>query len=145
MAFIQDLLKKENLADCNSVNIPIKPGSVIKMNKTDNYEEIELMAYQYLIGKVIYLSFSIRPDIAFAVGQLSKQNADPRVDYLKVAKQVLCYLKGTMYLEITYRANENKSPLYGLVGYADSNYAGNSKDCNSVIGHFFFVNGAIVS
>ena len=93
----------------------------------------------------MYLSCGTRPDIAFAVGQLSKRNADPRVGHLKAAKRVLRYLKGTMHLGITYGAGEDKTPPYGLVGYADSNYAGDPEDCKSVMGHCFFVNGAVVS
>lgn len=36
-------------------------------------------------------------------------------------------------------------PLYGLVGYVDSNFAGNPENRKSVIGYCFFLNGAIVS
>lgn len=32
-AFIRNLLKEKNLADCNSVNIPMKAGSVIEINE----------------------------------------------------------------------------------------------------------------
>lgn len=116
-AFIRDLLEKKNLADYNSVNILIKAGSVIEMKEVDNYKETNLKAYQLLIWKLMYLSCGIRPDIAFAMGQFSKRNADPRVGHLKAVKQVLRYLKGMMHLRITYRVNKNNTPLYGLVGY----------------------------
>ena len=36
-------------------------------------------------------------------------------------------------------------PPYGLAGYADSNFAGDPEDRKSVMGHCFFLNGAIVS
>lgn len=35
-AFIRNLVKEENLIDCNSVNIPIRTDSMIKINKVDN-------------------------------------------------------------------------------------------------------------
>lgn len=62
------------------------------------------------------------------------------------AKQVLQYLKGTMNLGITYGRDaaghiETYKP-YGLVGYADSNYAGNPKDRKSVLGYCFYLNGS---
>ena len=50
-----------------------------------------------------------------------------------------------MHLGITYEANEAKISPYGLVGYVDSNYAGNPEDCKSVMEHCFFINGAVVS
>lgn len=35
--------------------------------------------------------------------------------------------------------------LYGLIGFVDSNFAGDSKDRKSVIGHCSFLNGVVVS
>lgn len=143
--FIRDLLEEENLTDCNAVNIPMKVGSFIEMLEEDDYEETDIKTYQRLIGKLMYLSCGTRPDIAFAVGQLSKRNADPRVGYLKAAKRVLRYLKGTMHIGITYGASEAKPSPYGLTGYADSNCAGDPEDCKLVMGYCFFINGAVVS
>lgn len=36
-------------------------------------------------------------------------------------------------------------PPYGLIGYTDSNYAGDPEDRKSVMGYCFYVNGALVS
>lgn len=57
------------------------------------------------------------------------------------------YLKGKMHLSIIYGADINKENqlLYGLVGYVNSNYAGDLKDRKSVMGHCFFLNGGVVS
>lgn len=81
------------------------------------------------------------------MGQLSGQNADLRVNHFKTAKQVMRYLKNKMYLSIIYGAgtNEENQSLYGLVGYANNNYAGDPEDCKSVMGHCFFLNDGVVS
>ena len=88
------------------------------------------------------------------VGQLSKHNAGPRVGHLKAARRVIQYLKGTMHLGLMYgdtlkSDGQTNAPVapppYGLVGYADSNYAGDPEDRKSVMGNCFYVNGAIVS
>ena len=44
-ALIQDLLREKNLADCNSVNIPIKTRSFIKILKPDDYKKADLKTY----------------------------------------------------------------------------------------------------
>ena len=106
----------------------------------------------------MYLSCGTRPDIAFVVGQLSKQNANPRVGHLKVAKKVVRYLKDIMYLGLTYRAHlkckeeekaRSKAPIsqsiFSVIWYVDNNYVVNLKDRKLVIGHGFFIYGAIVS
>lgn len=153
-AFIRDSIEEEGLSGCNSTNIPMKAGSFIDMQEEDDYEETDLKAYQRLVGKLMYLSCGTRPDIAFVVGQLSKRNADPRVGHLKVAKRVVRYLKGTMHLGLMYGGTLQSDgqtlapvapPPYGLVGYANSNYAGDPEDRKSVMGNCFYVNGAVVS
>ncbi len=98
----------------------------------------------------MYLACGTRPDIAFAVGQLSKHNADPRKGHLQPAKRVVKYLKGTMDMGLIFGqeiANRlpREPPPYGLVGYVDSNFAGDPKDQKSVMGYCFFLNRAVVS
>lgn len=85
-----------------------------------------------------------RPDTAFAMIQLNKRNTNPREEHLQAAKCVLRYLKGTIYLKVNYKTSKDKISLYGLVGYANSNYAGNSEDCKFVMRYCFFVNRALV-
>lgn len=102
----------------------------------------------------MYLSCGTRPDIAFIVGQLSKRNSDPRAGHLRAAKRVVRYLKGTMHLGLVYgdtlkSDGQTNAPVApppsGLVRYADSNYAGDPKDRKSVMGHYFYVNRAVIS
>lgn len=98
----------------------------------------------------MYLACETRLDIAFAVGRLSKHNADPRKGHLRAAKRVVRYLKGTIQLELVYGQRPDRcSPIdpapYGLIRYGDSNFAGDSEDRKSVIGYCFFLNGAVVS
>ena len=81
----------------------MKAGSAIEIIKHDNYENTEIKPYQHLIGKLIYLACSTRPDIAFIVGLLSRYNANPKKSYLRAAKRVIRYLKRTMQLGLVYR------------------------------------------
>lgn len=128
----------------------MKAGFAIKMIKLNNYKDIEIKPYQHLIGKLMYLACGTRPDIAFIVGLLSRHNADSRKDHLQAAKRVVQYLKRTMQLGLVYgRTSDGKSPTlpppYGLIGYANSNFAGDLKDRKLVMKNCFFLNGAVVS
>lgn len=54
-----------------------------------------------------------------------------------------------MQLGLVYgRTSDGRSlmlpPPYGLIGYADSNFAGDPEDRKSVMGNYFFLNGAVV-
>ncbi len=67
----------------------MKAGSSIKMEDLEDYEKTDLLIYQQLIDKLMYLAYNTRPDIAFAVELLSKHNADPRKGHFRVAKRVV--------------------------------------------------------
>lgn len=65
-------------------------------------------------------------------------------------KRVVWYLKKTIEIDLTFGPKSAEQPsrnllLYGLVGYTDSNFTGDPKDRKSVMGYYFFLNGAMVS
>lgn len=124
------------------------------MQEEDDYEEVDLKGYQQLVGKLMYLSCSTRPNITFVVDWPSRQNADPRMGYLKTTKKVLWYLKGTMHPKLTYKnvlqlINQTKALMapesYGFIEYAGSKYAGDHEDCKLVIRYYFYLNRALIS
>lgn len=45
----------------------MKADSLLKMTDPQDYKEADLRMYQRLVGKLMYLSYSTRPDIAFVV------------------------------------------------------------------------------
>ena len=92
----------------------------------------------------MYLTYGIRPNIAFVIGQLSKQNADPRKEQLKVTKRVVGYQKDMIYMGIMYRQTSNNPLPYGLNSYANNNFAGNPTDRKLIIEYYFFLNEAMV-
>lgn len=50
----------------------------------------------------MYLAYGTRPDIAFAVGRLSKYNTNLRKNHLQADKKVVQYLKRIMQLGLVY-------------------------------------------
>jgi hypothetical protein len=50
----------------------------------------------------MYASLTTRPDITFAVTNLSKFGIDPGTPHWDAAKRVMHYLAGTIDLELTY-------------------------------------------
>lgn len=67
LIFIKNLIIKEELINYNTNIIPMKARSIIEMINKDDYKETKLYKYQQLIGKLMYLAYEIRPNIAFAV------------------------------------------------------------------------------
>ena len=105
---------------------------------------------------MIYLSFITWQDITYVVGQLSKQNADLRIGYLKVTKRVVQYLKDIIHLRLTYESHSKskkeekpktlaRQSIFGLIRYINSNYIGDCKNKLLVMRYYIFIDKAIMS
>lgn len=55
----------------------MKVGSTLTLDQAGDLLPANMIVYQRLIGKLIYLAYGTWPDIAFVVGQLSCHNSDP--------------------------------------------------------------------
>jgi hypothetical protein len=89
----------------------------------------------------MYAIVATRPDIAYAVGIISRFMHKPGRPHWNAVKHILKYLVGTQDYGIKFEPNE---PL-GLLGYTDSDYAGCLNTRKSTSGYIFkFGNGAIL-
>lgn len=101
--YIRDFLKSEGMTSCYLIVLPVKAGSTLILKQIGDHSQDDFIAYQQLMGKLIYPSFETRPDITIVVGQLSCQNSNSRAGYLCIAKQVLFYFKGIITLDFKWR------------------------------------------
>ncbi|GJV41156.1 zinc finger, CCHC-type containing protein [Tanacetum coccineum] len=95
--------------------------------------------------KVIELQFLSliilrRPDIAFAMGKLSRYTSNPGTQHWQVIQRVLKYLKKTMDYSLTYIGY----PLV-LEGYTDASWIKNVEDNSSTSGLVFLLGGSVIS
>lgn len=74
--------------------------------------------YMQLLGSLLYIANSTRPDILYAVSELARYANDPGREHWTAFKRVLRYLKGTKHLGLTY-GNGNLD----LHGFVDASYA----------------------
>jgi len=116
---------------------PNKPvmASGVKLSKTGENLLIDGNRYMELVGSLFYLSTPTRPDIAFAVGVLSRFMSCPEQDHMRAAKGVLRYLRGTSRLGVIYGGNE------ALQGYVDADWAGDIDGRRSTTAFIFTLNG----
>lgn len=96
--------------------------------------------YQELIGSLLYLSGATRPDIAFAVNDLSRFNNNHAEPHWKALKRILRYLKGTIDMKLRYEKTENND----MVAYSDADWGADSDKRRSCTGYVVNMsNGAI--
>eukprot|EP00903_Cladosiphon_okamuranus_P022594 g20789.t1 len=96
--------------------------------------------HQELVGTLMYMVKTTRWDIAHAVLDLTRGMAAPTEEHLVADKRVLRYLRGTPDLPTVYQ----KGPLE-LVGFTDSDFAGELESRRSSTGFLFMLGGGVIS
>nr|GEZ50738.1 zinc finger, CCHC-type [Tanacetum cinerariifolium]GEZ50753.1 zinc finger, CCHC-type [Tanacetum cinerariifolium] len=88
--YIEKILKKFNREDCSSVSTPMDPVENLKPNTG---KPVDQLKYSRAIGCLMYAMTSTRPDIAYAVGRLSRFTSNPSRQHWKAITRVFKYLK----------------------------------------------------
>ena len=143
--YIKDILARFEMTECNSISTPLDPNQVLSkcMEPANEEEEDEMkrIPYQEAVGSLIYAANCCRPDIAHAVGVVSRFNQNPGRAHWKAVKRIFRYLKGTLSHKLVYKKSEYK----GVTGFADSDWAGCTMDFKSTTGYIFTSCGGAVS
>jgi hypothetical protein len=63
--------------------------------------------YRQVIGKMLYLEKSTRPDISCAVHQFARFSANPKNKHAEAAKRIGRYLLGTQEKDLVMKPNQN--------------------------------------
>lgn len=136
--YASDILKKFRMENSKSVLTPI--AEKMKMARHKVGKDVNVIGYKSLIGNLRYL-VATRPDISFGVGLLSRFMEEPRESHWQAAKRILRYVKGTMNDGIFYFANN----VAKLVGYTDSDWAGDIETRKSTSGYAFHLGLVVFS
>ena len=137
--YIEKMLEKYKQTEAKPVSTPADLN--VKLQKEDGFSRpVDATSYQSMVGSLLYAAIATRPDIAQAVGVVSKFCANPTQNHLTAAKRILRYLKATAYLGLSYKKCANGN----LIGYSDADWAGDIDDRHSTSGNVFsFACGAV--
>ena len=122
----------------NTIDTPL-PGGWRKEDAT-SAEVVDATIYRQLVGSLMYL-VNTRPDICYAVNQLSQAMVKPTKLFWKAGKHVLRYLRGTSGYGLWYK----QSYEVKLHGFMDADWAGSPTDRKSTSGGIFSIESIIVS
>ena len=137
--YVEDLLKSFSMSDCNAA---LTPATQTPAQTTDTLlDDTQSRRYRELVGSLMYLATATRPDITYAVTQLSKHMMTPTHTHWTAAKHVLRYLKGNVRT-LTY---SNTSSTLDLVGYVDADWAGDVHTRKSTTGYVFTLGGTAIA
>lgn len=135
--YASDTLNRFGMTDSNSVQTPIVPSQ--KLDKDECGEKVDATLFKQIVGSLMYLT-TTRPDLIYAVSLISHYMAEPTMRHYAATKRIMRYLQGTMDYGVFYKRKEANM----LIGYTDSDYAGDIEDSKSTSGYVFMLSGAAV-
>ncbi|XP_060965581.1 secreted RxLR effector protein 161-like [Cannabis sativa] len=127
------------------VKQPITSQYTISKEQSPKREkEVEAMKdvpYSKVVGSVIYLMVSTKPDLGYAMSVLNKYMENPGKVHWLAMKWVFRYLLGTTKVGLVYK-RQNASTI--IEGYSDLDYAGDIDNRRSTSAYFFLLGGNCV-
>ena len=112
------------------------------------YEEEEDMSrvpYVSAVGSLMYAMVCTRPDIAHAVGVLSRYMSKPGKEHWTAVKRVFRYLRGTASYGLCYEGRLGLDRVVNIHGFVDVDWAGDLDRRRSTRGHVFNLFGGAIS
>ncbi|GKB30032.1 hypothetical protein Tco_0869433, partial [Tanacetum coccineum] len=100
---------------------------------------VDQLEYSRAIGCLMYAMMSTRPDIAYAVGRLSRFTSDPSRQHWQAITRVVKYLKVTMNYGLSYVGYPSV-----LEAYSDASWINHVEDSSSTSGWVFLLGGGAI-
>lgn len=137
--YIQDMLIRFDMVDCNAMRTPMVPTSESFVNSEDLGDEDQKL-YREIVGSLLWLALATRPDVQFAVTKLTRFMKNPTKKAYVASKRILRYLKGTLDKGLVYGGQDLK-----LVAECDASWGNDVDTRRSFAGYFFSINGGAIS
>ncbi len=141
---INDLEELLQLNHNDRVNLPMMPiepsADWVKKNVNDTLlNDDEASKYRTILGKLMYIMTSTRPDICFAVSVFSRFSQNPTKRQLQGIYQTVKYRIATEDKVLTFQRQPFQ--LYRMVAYSDADWATDHRTRRSQTGGIILLAG----
>jgi hypothetical protein len=136
--YVRAILERFNMTECKLSSTPVEANNNLTQ-VTDNSPDFH-GEYLEAIGSLMYLMNGTRPDIAYAVGLLSRFSQKPKLKHWNAVLRVFQYLKGTINYGLVYRGGRD-GEMYGVT---DADFASDEVDRRSTSGYVVMYSGAAI-
>jgi hypothetical protein len=146
--YLETILQRFNMQECKPVKVPIPVGvklSVDQCPKTHEEEEdMYHVPYASEVGILMYAMVCTRPNIAQAMGVLSRYMPKPVKEHWKIVKRVFRYLHGTASYGLCYQGRLILDRVVDMHGFVDADLAGDMDRRISTSGYVFNLFGGTI-
>ena len=139
---IDDLLKKYQFENSRHVATPMDHNQTFIPNEDDKASVEDQKMFSSLMGSLLYIANTFRPDISYSVSVLSQFTSNPSNDHIRAVKRILRYLNGTRDYGLIFTKDQKENS--DLRGYTDADFASCSSR-KSRTGYAFKVGNSVLS
>ena len=142
--YVERILERFNMKEAKPVTTPL--GGHYKLSKSscpsteEENKKMAVIPYSSAVGSLMYAMVCTRPDIAHAVGVVSRFLSNPGKQHWEAVKWIFRYLRRTSKLCLSF----GREKLV-LEGYTDADMAGDLDGRKSTSGYLFTFAGGVVS
>ena len=142
--YVERILERFNMKEAKPVTTPL--GGHYKLSKSscpsteEENKKMVAIPYSSAVGSLMYAMVCTRPDIAHAVGVVSRFLSNPGKQHWEAVKWIFRYLRRTSKLCLSF----GRGKLV-LEGYTDADMAGDLDGRKSTSGYLFTFAGGAVS
>jgi len=136
--YAKQIVKRFKMENSKPAPTPIATG--LKLSKEDSSKEVNPTLYKSMVGSLMYL-IATRSDLMYAISLISRFMEKPKDTHWQAGKRILRYVNGTIDYGILYSVS-NK---FKLVGFTNSDWAGNVDDWKSTSGYVFHMGLGMIS
>lgn len=135
--YAKDILERANMLEAKPAPTPLSPTASFSSTGEPYSDPTH---YRSIVGALQYLTIT-RPDISYAVNQVSQFLHAPTNQHFQEVKRILRYIKGTLTFGLTFSKPSNTS----LLGYSNADWARCVETRRSTYGYSIFLGGNLVS
>ena len=145
--YLKRVVSRFGMVNSKLVTTPV--AAHFKLSKQQEPEEeadidhMRRIPYSSAVGSIMYAMVCTRPDVAYGIGLVSRFMGNPGKEHWEAVKWLLRYLKGTEEYGVMFGQVSGASSQ--VVGYVDSDFAGDLDRRRSVTGLVFTLCGGAVS
>jgi hypothetical protein len=142
--YLSSVLERFNMTNCNPVATPL-PSNFKPTTPTDEeFEQAKLLYPDFpkMAASILYASTISRPDLAHGAGMMTRGMSKWNEEYMKAAKHLLRYIRGTLDYALLFNSFGNSRVL---LGYADADWGGCLDTRRSTTGYSYHAFGGPVA
>jgi hypothetical protein len=130
--YVVSILRDFGMEYCNATQTPMDPSTRLVPKSPGDVVD-NSFDYPAFVGKVLYLSLCSRPDISYAVRELSRFISSFGSPHIAAAKHLLRYLQGTRSYGILLGRKDDAFPMFRAMSDSDWGMGNDRKSISGFI------------